>query len=284
MPQGDNDDEIWDVYDRERNLTGQTHRRGDPLAPGEYHLVVHICIFNSQGKVLIQQRQPWKKGWPGLWDISTGGSAIAGDDSRRAAEREVLEELGLPLDLSQEQVRFTFHWKNGFDDYWMVRRDVELDQLHLQYEEVAAVRWVDRAELQTLIDAGQFVPYFFADRIFDIYMNTDDYNRSDVQIGHTYFIRKSAEKAEVQMQDRFLYQVIPVLREYHNDGILMDEFYGNEPEAFEIPAFDIIEKMEKCSDSKELGKLYNQLLEELGKAEYTESIKKELIENSLIEE
>ena len=122
------------------------------------------------------------------------------------------------------------------------------------------------------------------DRIFDIYMNTDDYNRSDVQIGHTYFIRKSAEKAEVQMQDRFLYQVIPVLREYHNDGILMDEFYGNEPEAFEIPAFDIIEKMEKCSDSKELGKLYNQLLEELGKAEYTESIKKELIENSLIEE
>lgn len=169
MPQGDNDDEIWDVYDRERNLTGQTHRRGDPLAPGEYHLVVHICIFNSQGKLLIQQRQPWKKGWPGLWDISTGGSAIAGDDSRRAAEREVLEELGLPLDLSQEQVRFTFHWKNRFDDYWMVCRDVELDQLHLQYEEVAAVRWVDRAELQTLIDAGQFVPYFFADRIFDIY-------------------------------------------------------------------------------------------------------------------
>ena len=51
----------------------------------------------------------------------------------------------------------------------MVCRDVELDQLHLQYEEVAAVRWVERAELQTLIAAGQFVPYFFADRIFDIY-------------------------------------------------------------------------------------------------------------------
>ena len=107
--------------------------------------------------------------------------------------------------------------------------------------------------------------FHLVDRIFDIYMNTDDYNRSDVQIGHTYFIRKSAEKAEAQMRDRFLYQVIPVLREYHNDGILMDEFYGNEPEAFEIPAFDIIEKMEKCSDSKELGRLYDQLLEELKK-------------------
>ena len=42
--------------------------------------------------------------------------------------------------------------------------------------------------------------------------------------------------------------------------------------------------MEKCSDSKELGRLYNQLLEELGKAEFTESIKRELVEKALVEE
>ena len=63
----------------------------------------------------------------------------------------------------------------------------------------------------------------------------------------------------------------------------MDEFYGNEPETFEIPAFDIIEKMEKCSDFEKLGRLYNQLLEELEREEYTESIKKELVEKALIE-
>lgn len=126
--------------------------------------------------------------------------------------------------------------------------------------------------------------FHFVDRIFDIYMNTDDYNLSDVQIGHTYFIRKSAENAETQMRDRFLYQVIPVLREYHNDGILMDEFYGNEPEIYEIRAFDIIEKMEKSSDSMELEALYNQLLDELKREEFTEAIKKELVEKALIEE
>ena len=126
--------------------------------------------------------------------------------------------------------------------------------------------------------------FHMVDRIFDIYMNTDDYNRSDVQIGHTYFIRKSDEKADEQMRDRFLYQVIPVLREYHNDGILMDEFYGNEPEPYEIPAFDIIEKMEKCSDSLELENLYGQLLTTLDKDEYTDAIKEKLIEKSLIEQ
>ncbi len=125
--------------------------------------------------------------------------------------------------------------------------------------------------------------FHLVDRIFDIYMNTDDYNRSDVQIGHTYFIRKSSDNAEIQMRDRFLYQVIPVLREYHNDGILMDEFYGNEPEPYEIPAFDVLEKMEKCSDSRELEILYDQLLGELGRDEYKEAIKKELVEKALIE-
>lgn len=85
------------------------------------------------------------------------------------------------------------------------------------------------------------------------------------------------------MRDRFLYQVIPVLREYHNDGILMDEVYGNEPETYEIPVFDIVKKMEKCSDSKELEAFYGQLLDELEKDEYTEAIKKELVEKALIE-
>lgn len=125
--------------------------------------------------------------------------------------------------------------------------------------------------------------FHFVDRIFDIYMNTDDYNRSDVQIGHTYFIRKNTENADIQMQDRFLYQVVPVLREYHNDGILMDEFYGNEPEPYEILAFDIIKKMENSSDSKELETLYGQLINELEKEEYTNAIKNKLTEKALIE-
>ena len=131
--------------------------------------------------------------------------------------------------------------------------------------------------------ANELRLFHFVDRIFDIYMNTDDYNRSDVQIGHTYFIRKSDEKAAAQMKDRFLYQVVPVLREYHNDGILMDEFYGNEPEPYEIGAFDIIEKMEKSSDSSELEVLYEQLIDELSKDEYTNTIKTILVKKALIE-
>ena len=83
--------ELWDVYDIDRQLTGKVTERvnGKALPQGEYHLVVHIGIFNGKGELLIQQRQPWKAGYPNLWDVSAAGSALAGENSAQAAEREL---------------------------------------------------------------------------------------------------------------------------------------------------------------------------------------------------
>ena len=52
--------EHWDIYNADRIPTGKTIERDTPLQKGEYHLVVHVCIFNSDGELLIQKRQPWK--------------------------------------------------------------------------------------------------------------------------------------------------------------------------------------------------------------------------------
>lgn len=55
--------ENWDVYDQHRNKTGKIITRGSEMAPDEFHVVVHVCIFNKQGEMLIQQRQPFKDGY-----------------------------------------------------------------------------------------------------------------------------------------------------------------------------------------------------------------------------
>jgi len=165
---GEKSDELWDLYDRDRNLTGRTHRRGDPLGEDEYHLVVHVCIFNDKGELLIQKRQPWKTGWPDMWDLSVGGSATVGDDSRRAAQREALEELGVKLDLSHEYPKFTINFDGGFDDYWIITRNIELSELSLQYEEVADAKWVSREELSDMAEKGEFIPYYFLSMLFDL--------------------------------------------------------------------------------------------------------------------
>mgnify|MGYP004566621647 CR=1 FL=1 len=85
--------ELFDLYDDERKFTGETIERGKPLPENRYHLVIHICIFNSDGKMLIQQRQSFKKSFPGKWDVSVGGSAVAGENSRQAAKWADRDEI-----------------------------------------------------------------------------------------------------------------------------------------------------------------------------------------------
>ncbi len=151
--------EIWDLYDKDRVKLNQTMKRGDEFLPDTYHLAVHVCIFNSKGEMLIQQRQPFKEGWPNMWDITVGGSAVAGDNSQVAAEREVLEEIGYELSLEGIRPSLTINFKDGFDDIYLVEREVDLSTLTLQPEEVQAVKWATRHEIFELIEQGLFIPY-----------------------------------------------------------------------------------------------------------------------------
>ena len=129
MKKAENEEELWDLYTATREKTGKTHRRGDPMGPGEYRLAAHVSIFNSKDQLLIQKRQPWKKGWPNLWDLSVGGSAIAGENSQMAAERETWEELGLRINLDGIRPHFSVNFADGFDDYYFINLDVDIENL-----------------------------------------------------------------------------------------------------------------------------------------------------------
>lgn len=161
--------EYIDVYDRARNHTGKVVPRGTPQGEGEYHLVVHMLIFNKDGKLLIQRRVPEKHSWPDMWDISVSGLAQAGDTSASAAEREALEELGLIVNLQNTSPVFSFCADNVFDDYWMVQLDTNDVPLKLQREEVSEARWVNRKEWESLIAERKVLPYTFQYQIFDLY-------------------------------------------------------------------------------------------------------------------
>lgn len=167
--------EIWDVYDENRTKTGRTVSRGEMLAPGERHLAVHVCLFNRRGEMLIQRRHPDKPLWPGAWDLSAGGAAVAGDDSRSAAEREAFEELGLRLDLSGVRPALTVNLENCFNDIYLIEREVDIAALTLQPEEVVAVRWASQQEICRMIDAGTFVAFHkgFIAALFDMRKNGD---------------------------------------------------------------------------------------------------------------
>lgn len=76
--------EIRDIYDVNRMPTGLTAVRGDTLPDGLYHMVIHVCIFSSDGRMLIQKRQSTKKGFPDMWDVSCGGCSVTGETDRKS--------------------------------------------------------------------------------------------------------------------------------------------------------------------------------------------------------
>ena len=135
-------------------------KRGSSFADGDYHMVIHVCLFNEKGEMLIQQRQPFKEGWPNVWDITVGGSAISGDTSQSAAQRELLEEIGCALDFTNIRPHLTVNFEFGFDDYYLIEKDIDVKELHLQYEEVKQVKWASHDEIMRLLDSGEFIPYY----------------------------------------------------------------------------------------------------------------------------
>lgn len=162
--------EFFDVYDDDRILVGKTLERGTKLSEGENRMVVHLCLFNSKGEMLIQQRQSFKKGWPNLWDITLGGNSVAGETSKESVHRELLEELGIDYDFSKTRPYLTINFDNGFDDIYFLEMDVDAAELKLQYEEVQAAKWASKEEILRLYDNGEFIPYHksFLVALFDL--------------------------------------------------------------------------------------------------------------------
>ncbi|NKE07079.1 bifunctional NUDIX hydrolase family protein/GNAT family N-acetyltransferase [Mesobacillus selenatarsenatis] len=160
--------ELWNIYDQYRHRTDRVHERGQEMKAGDYHLVVHVWIVNDDGQFLIQRRQPWKIGFPNMWDCSAAGSAVMGDDSEQAAIREVKEEIGIDLDIEKGERIFTVRFSQGFDDIWLVRQNVAIEELQLQEEEVAEARWASEEEIKEMVKKGEFIPFNYFDQLFEI--------------------------------------------------------------------------------------------------------------------
>jgi isopentenyldiphosphate isomerase len=160
--------EMIDLYDHRRLPTGETWWRGVPLPAGRFRNVVHVCVFNPEGQMLIQQRQTNTNNFPGFWDVSAGGTVASGETPQQGAARELLEELGLEIDFSETAPAVTITFFEGFNDFFIARSDVSLTQLRLQPEEVQQVRWATQQDILAMMDSGRFIPYrkSFIDLLF----------------------------------------------------------------------------------------------------------------------
>ena len=157
--------EYWDIYDKDKKLTGRTMKRNDwTLKDDEYHLTVLGVIRRTDGKFLITKRVMTKAWAPGWWEVS-GGAAMAGETSKQAVLREVKEETGLDVSDWDGGFLFTYHRENPgkgdkyFVDVYRFTGDFDESDLNLQQEETDGHKIASLCEIKEIAEKGIFLHY-----------------------------------------------------------------------------------------------------------------------------
>ncbi len=164
--------ELWDIYDENKQVTGRTMKRNDwILKDGEYHLTVLGVIRRTDGKYLITKRVMTKAWAPGWWEVS-GGAAQAGETSKEAVMREVLEETGLDVQKAAGGYQFTYKRENPgegdnyFVDVYRFDMDFAESDLHLQVEETDGYALATKEEIAEYASQGIFLHYDSIKEVF----------------------------------------------------------------------------------------------------------------------
>ena len=77
------------------------------------HRAFSVFIFNENGEMLLQQRALDKYHSPGLWSNACCSHPHPGEDTKLAAMRRVIEELGVTIPLEKQ---FHFIYKAEFEN------------------------------------------------------------------------------------------------------------------------------------------------------------------------
>ena len=144
-----------DLYDINRNLTGETIYKGEKIPENRYINVVLSFIQNSKGEFLIQKRSIQKDGMYG----STGGHAKTGESSIQAIMTEIKEEIGLTVEENEFELIYSGRAdiSQVFFDIYYLKKDVDINDLVLQKEEVEFVEWCSIEKIHQLAKEGLFL-------------------------------------------------------------------------------------------------------------------------------
>ena len=156
--------EFFDVLDENGNKTGKTKLRSEVHRDGDWHKAVHIWIINNNGEILLQRRCATKDSNPNMLDVSCAGHLSAGDDSLSGAVRELKEELGIDIELSELEFvktikrssKYTDSFiNNEFDDLYTLKTDKKVEDMEFQKEEISEIFYAPYRDFKKMVENRQ---------------------------------------------------------------------------------------------------------------------------------
>jgi isopentenyl-diphosphate delta-isomerase len=138
-------------------LKAEVHTTDTPL-----HLAFSCYVVGSDGRVLLTQRAPAKRTWPGVWTNACCGHPGLGEDLVGAVLRRLGHELGIRGEVEVTPLLPDFRYRAVMDNGIVENEICPVFLARVPAgvtvtpdpSEVADHRWVTPAELRALIAAG----------------------------------------------------------------------------------------------------------------------------------
>lgn len=121
------------------------------------HRIVHILIFNSQGKMALQLRSKQKSFCPLHWSTSVGGHVHSGETYEEAALRECQEELGrkVKIKFAYKDLFESQRYEKGLKKILVTFKSADNGPFKPSPREVKVVRFFSLDEIQKMVSRGE---------------------------------------------------------------------------------------------------------------------------------
>jgi isopentenyldiphosphate isomerase len=143
-------DELVDVVDEHDRVVRVVTRR-EMRARRLRHRAVYVAVQGTDGRLLVHQRSPDKDVRPGAWDVAVGGVVASGETYDDAAVRELAEEIGVE-GVAPVPLGGGLFGDEHFEVFGRCYRVVTDGPFRFSDGEVIATRWVNRGELDDLLN------------------------------------------------------------------------------------------------------------------------------------
>lgn len=87
---------------------------------------------------------------------TTGGHVTYGDTGKVTAQKELKEELGIDISLEELEYIDTLKYPKAYCEIYYLSKEIDLEKIQLQEEEVEKVEWMTEEEIERLIQSGNF--------------------------------------------------------------------------------------------------------------------------------
>lgn len=158
------DSEELILVDKNDQEVGTLRKDACHNGDGVLHRAFSAFLFNAAGDVLLQQRAPGKRLWPGYWSNSCCSHPRAGETMDFAVGRRLDEELGIEANV---EFVYKFVYQANFEELGAEHECCSvfvgrlLGEVVINPTEISAWRYVSPKALEQELNAypGRFTPW-----------------------------------------------------------------------------------------------------------------------------